>query len=319
RRVPAQAVAAPTVAPAVVSPAPRRTAPAAAPVIAPRKSEAPARSGCSNASSFSQQFINKGSDVRCGPQAEPPVTYGRGWDRQSAVTPARSGPPRVAAASLAPDTRVVPRHVYDQRRNTNTLVVPTGYRPVWSDDRLNPHRAERSLRPARPGPVNGAPDGYLKVVRGDDRLNPNRGRLSAAGDAGTDRIWTRTVPRDLVGLPTDRPVVTVPTEVARSPAETRRGVIRLSTRSAPGAEARGVTPSAPSRYVRVAAYDSDAEARQAAEALARGGLPMRLGTAHRGQATYKVVLAGPFAEEGAALAALSRVRAAGYPAARLNR
>lgn len=296
-------------APVAAAPAPREPDP----VIAPRKTPAPTGSGCSNASAFSQQFINKGPGVRCGPQAEPPVTYGRGWEKHSAL-----GVRRQDAAALPPDTRVVPRHVYDRRRNTDDFPVPKGYRRVWSDDRLNRHRAEHSLRPAQPRDVAMVPPGYRRVVRDDDRLNPYRGAGSAGGEAQTDQIWTRTVPRTLVRQPTDRPVVTLPREVAKSPAEAERRLrLRLSTRSAP-ADQPALRTSAPMRYVRVATFDNDAQARQVAQALARGGLPMRLGTLNGGKAARRVVLAGPFDDAGAAEAALTKVRAAGYAGASLN-
>ena len=295
------------VAPVVVT-APRTqvrkpvaTAPRPAPTIAPRRAPAKAAGPCANASAFSQQFINRGAGVRCGPQAESPVTYGRGWDEHSSLAP-----------GVSPETRAVPRHVYDQRRNTQNVAVPEGYRAVWSDDRLNPHRAERQLTPARPRSAAVPPAGYRAVARAEDRLNPNRGPRGIAGDAQSDRIWTRTVPRTLAPQPTDRQIVSVPRAVAKSPAEAERGVIRLSTRSAP------VKASAPSRYVRVATFGSEAQARRVAQGLARGGLPMRLGSVQRGGATHRVVLAGPFTSTAQAQDALQRVRAAGYSGASLN-
>ena len=280
---------------------PVATAPRPAPVIAPRRAPAATGGACSNASAFSQQYINRGAGVRCGPQGEPPVTYGRGWDKHSSLAP-----------GISPRTRAVPRHVYDQRRNTQNVAIPEGYRSVWSDDRLNPHRAERQLTPAHPRTVSEPPAGYRTAARDDDRLNPNRGPRSSAGDAQSDRIWTRTVPRTLAPLPTDRQIVSVPREVAKSPAEAERGFIRLSTRSAP------VQASAPNRYVRVATFGSEAQARQVAQALARGGLPMRLGSVQRGGATHRVVLAGPFTSTAQAQDALYRVQAAGYSGASLN-
>lgn len=214
--------------PTVFSSTPRRQKPA--PVIAPRQ----ASGGCPNASAFSQQYINKGAGVRCGPQAEPPVTYRQGTEPHSALVPV-SKPGQ--AVALSPDTRVVPRHVYDNRRNTNSFTVPKGYRRVWKDDRLNPHRAERTLRPAELRPITAPPPGYVTAARGDDRLNPNRGIRSAAGDAQTDMIWTRTVPRRLVKRPTDRPVVQLPRGTLTATAAPRGSTIRLSTRSAPVVQA----------------------------------------------------------------------------------
>ena len=218
--------------PTVFSSTPQRQP--ATPVIAPRKAPAQAAGNCPNASPFSRQYINTGPGVRCGPQAEPPVTYRSGGDQKSSLPPAGK---QTQVVTLSPDTRVVPRHVYEQRRNTNSFTVPKGYRPVWSDDRLNPHRAEHSLRPADRRPVNGPPPGYVGVARDDDRLNPNRGIRSARGDAQTDMIWTRTVPRRLVRMPADRPVLKLSKDAAPFPAEARRGVVRLSTRSAPAAAA----------------------------------------------------------------------------------
>ncbi|MEM9637718.1 MAG: hypothetical protein AAGA94_08735 [Pseudomonadota bacterium] len=56
------------------------------------------------------------------------------------VTPANA-----ASKGVGPNTRVMPRHVYEARRNTLNLSVPKGYRTVWQDDRLNPRRAEQTL------------------------------------------------------------------------------------------------------------------------------------------------------------------------------
>lgn len=64
---------------------------------------------------------------------------------------------------VAGDVRVVPKHVYDNRKNSK-VKVPKGYRTVWKDERLNPHRAEQTF------------DGKAKM----------------------DAIWTQTVPRRLI-------------------------------------------------------------------------------------------------------------------------
>lgn len=106
-----------------------------------------------------------------------------------------------AAVDLPPDTRVVPRHVYEQRQNTTNVTVPSGYRTVWDDDRLNPHRAERTLRPAQVQGVVSVPSGYRLVGWQDNRLNPKRGARTAEGDAQSNQIWSNTVPRTLRAVP----------------------------------------------------------------------------------------------------------------------
>ncbi|WP_375689424.1 hypothetical protein [Pseudooceanicola sp. LIPI14-2-Ac024] len=64
--------------------------------------------------------------------------------------------------------RVVPRHVYEQQRAAAVRVtVPEGYRNAFDDDRLNLRRAE----------------------------------MNAAGIAATNRVFTRTVPREIIVRP----------------------------------------------------------------------------------------------------------------------
>ncbi|MFC3117831.1 hypothetical protein ACFOHS_04225 [Jhaorihella thermophila] len=173
---------------------------------------------CPNASPFSQQFINEGA--RCGPQQVPPVP-------SQAAT-------RRGAVALAPDTRIIPRHVYENRQNTTNVSVPKGYRPVWKDGRLNPHRAERTARPSRISASAVIPRGFRRVDRGDDRYNTRRGKGAAQGDAQTDLIWTRTVPRRLIRKPIKAHAVTLPDSVLVSPAEAEPPLrFRISTRSAP--------------------------------------------------------------------------------------
>ncbi len=269
---------------------------AAAPVAGP----APTRRGnCPNASAFSQQFINKPggrNKIRCGPQSEAPVTYGRGGDQQS-------------AAPLPPGTRVVARHVFDNRQNTTDVTVPPGYRAVWRDDRLNPHRAERTLRAAQPGGALDVPPGYRRSERKDDRLNARRGLRTAEGNAQTSRIWSNTLPRVLRRVPTRGQIVTISSGGA--PAQTT--VTRLSTRSAPLASVAG--QGGKRFYVRVADYAADKDARATAKSLARTGLPMNLATLR--SSGHKVVLAGPFTSPAAARQALKQLRRAGFRAARL--
>jgi len=71
----------------------------------------------------------------------------------------------VREGEIAGNVRVVPRHVYETRGDV-TFKPPRGYRHAWTDDRLNPRRAEQTF------------DGKAKM----------------------DAIWTQTVPRRLIRL-----------------------------------------------------------------------------------------------------------------------
>lgn len=299
----------PTVASTLpTAPAPRQVAPV---VITPRATaptQAPAASSgnCAGGSSISAQYINKSPDVRCGPQAESPITFGDG----SGIGPQSS-------LRLTPHTRVVPRHVYDNRQNTQNVEVPAGYKTAWDDDRLNPDRTERGLRPAVISSVPQVPHGFRTVERGDDRLNPMRGVRTPSGDQQTAQIWSDTLPRTLRPVPTDAPVITLPPSSRKSPAEADTRLIRISTKSAADAQVMRQAPA--NRYVRVATYRDDAAARQAARSLAGSGLPMRLGAMQRNGQSYKVVLAGPFDSVSEANNALARARAAGFSNAKLSK
>lgn len=285
-----------------------RSVPAAPPAAA--RHAAPPTEGCEGASPYSREYINQGPNVRCGPQAEPPVTYGRGGGRHD----------RNSSVLLTPNTRLLPTHVYQERRLSTDLQVPEGYKAVWEDDRLNLHRGERTAAPAVLTDPATVPDGYIRAERDDGRLNPLRGGRSAEGDAQMAQVWTNTVPRKLVRAPVDRPRVHLTQQDARSAAELRDPlVLRLSTRSAPSAT-DAASPEQKRRYVRAATFADPAAARLAAEALVqRTGLPVRLGRLTRKGTDYKVVLVGPFTDPGAGEKALQMVRDAGHSGARLSK
>ncbi|KII17731.1 SPOR domain-containing protein [Phaeobacter sp. S60] len=253
---------------------------------------------CPGASALSQQYINQTGNVRCGPQG--------GSNRLSSV--------------LDPNTRVVPKHVYQERALSRGLKVPEGYRQAWGDDRLNPRRAEMSLGGVLARANGGVPAGYVRVAR-QERYNPNRGPQGTA-------IWTRTVPREGIRRPVDRPVVTLSAR-QRTDAVAQDDILvtRLSTRSQPlagttprrEAKAAMSAPVAPSRYVRAATLADVTQAEAVAQRLRQKGLPVRLGRVNRKGQTLQVVLAGPFTGGEAAQSALSKVRAAGFAGARLSK
>ena len=306
-----------TVRPAPVQP----TQPVVAPPRAQRPTESAvqaAQGGCSGASELSQRYINR-SGVRCGPQAEAPVTYRDGL---------HIGPQ--SSVILTPNTRVVPRHVYQARQHSEDLDPPEGYRRVWTDDRLNLRRAERDLKPAILTSQNSVPDGYAAVYADNGRMNPMRGVRSQAGDAEMAMVWTNEIPRRLVAVPVDREVVRI--KSGHQEINGSRIVsplhLRLSTRSAPDAEGEvavsarvqgGSEASSSRSYVRATTLADPSKAQRIAQTLAAKGLPVRLGTVSRGGEPFKVVLAGPFLDQATAQRALQQVRQAGFAGARISR
>ncbi|MBL4768688.1 MAG: SPOR domain-containing protein, partial [Rhodobacteraceae bacterium] len=255
---------------------------------------------CPNASDFSQQFINSNDRfaVRCGPQAESPVTNRRS-EQSSAV--------ETNTSAIVANARIVPLHVYEKRQNTTNIQIAKGYQNVWEDDRLNPRRSERTAAPAVIRQTEHTPTGY-KSAWDDGRLNAARSTGTSAGDARTDQIWTQKLPRTLIvpAVPKSKQIVVLSSRNAEAT------VTRTSTRSASQAVGKP-------KYVRVATYSSDASAQITAKNLARRGLPMRLGTVNRSGKAYRVVLAGPFGSNEQANAALATVRGAGFSKAKISK
>jgi len=193
-------------------------------------------------------------------------------------------------AALPGKTRIIPKHVYEQRKQELDVKIPYGYRPAWDDDRLNPHRAIQTV------------DGYN----------------------ATQRIWTNTVPREGIATASHAPE-SVPTVVGRTKAHRSGGYAGYghsgysqahghSGYSQPIISARTSQPSAGNHYVRVGAFSSDGKARVAVNRLQAAGLPVRMG--HGSGMTH--VLVGPYASAAAATTGLQRTRSAGYVQAYLR-
>ena len=254
-----------------------------------------------------------GRTVRCGVQSSPFVTevrrgeaptagknvyynYGNGqgsWS-DSRATPMADDPVALAQLAAQPQSRIVPKHVWEARSEVPP-VVPQGYRPAWEDDRLNRYRAWQTV------------DGYY----------------------ATQRRWTNTVPR--VNDPTlrripardpqlvyrDREPAPLPAQIVvsngRPVAQAPRAGM-ISSRSTPAAEAKAPTAAATARYVEVGVFTTKDKADAAAARLRSAGLPVRY---LRSGDTRRVVV-GPYRDTGALQSALRRVRGTGYVQAYLR-
>ncbi|MEO0380384.1 MAG: SPOR domain-containing protein, partial [Pseudomonadota bacterium] len=213
-----------------------------------------------------------------------------------------------AQPTFSPQTRVVPRHVYEQRQANEAFPVPKGYRPVWEDDRLNPRRAEQSLE----------------------------------GIAQTRLVWTQTVPRRLLDRTTGADVTAkvalvypytdtatqqrdlgsvtlvyregqLQKRIVRNKAKTRAPTVSTRSAAEPVIPAKTkVKASGNGRYVQVGTYGQPANAQAAAQRILRAGLPARIGKVQRGGKSYQVVLAGPFANKASLGQGLRTSQAVGF-------
>ena len=304
-------------APVVVrqtAPEPRVAAPAPvviAPAPQPRVIVSGGATACPGASPLSQQYL-RGKGVRCGPQAEPVLSRSAAGN---VVVVEQGAAPAPAPIAVTPTTRIVPKHVALNRINTRNVQVPHGYKEVWTDDRLNPYRAEQNLQ----------------------------------GRADMLLIWTQTLPRRLIDQSTGRDVTaSVPlvypylsvaeqqrelgevTIVQRNGQLTKR-IVRhnrasaarepvYSSRSTPAAAApKAVAPAqartaalAGKRFVQVGTFREPGNAQRAAQTIAGMGLPARIGKHTKNGRSYMTVQAGPFAGPNDLQTAINRLRSAGY-------
>lgn len=286
----------------VAAPAPKR--------VAPTKMAAPKRvASCANLG-VSGRYM-QGSDVRCGPQAESPISYGSGTGRvvQAPVvrapieTVAAAPVPRkqvVTAATVAPTTRVVRKHIYQQQVNsTDGVHVPEGYRPVWKDDRLNTKRAHGTFQ----------------------------------GKGTMDLVWTQTVPRKLVDRRTGKDVTrfhpnlvypytdlatqqqTQAYKYMNSAKVSTKGTVKGAVQAKPRAVVSTKSSSkavSGKKYVQVGTFGQPANAQRTAARLQQTGLPVRMARYSKGGRNYQIVLAGPFASPRDLNSALATARRAGF-------
>lgn len=166
--------------------------------------------------------------------------------------------------------------------------------------------ASAGIAPAAPPAAETVPEGY-KLAWTDDRLNPRRGMGTPQGQAEQDQVWTRQVPAQLVA-PQAPAAVTV-----ASAGQPRRTMVQVSTKTEASAPVAAEPVAARGEYyVQVGSFGVPENAEGARARLRAAGLPVGTATVTRKGKALQMVMAGPFADAGAAQAALRAARGAGF-------
>lgn len=144
-----------------------------------------------------------------------------------------------------------------------------------------------------PNTRGGIPAGY-KPAWDDGRVNLQRGPQSSAGDASMNRVWTQTIPRQLIA--------------DSSGIQRVRGGFGNTVRSVvPWMSSKEVAPGSAGEFIQIGAFGSADNVRKNVALLSQMGM----GAAVQNAGSVQVVLAGPFAA-GDARSALVHLRSSGY-------
>lgn len=256
-----------------------------------------------------------GAGMRCGPQTQDPVgSTGRTVRSQPQVYTQRE------LATLDPQTRIVPRHVAQaQAQAASVGAVPQGYRPVWSDDRLNPRRAQGTIAGKAAMDLvwtNTVPRRLIERSTGRDMTayNPNLQYpytdLTTQVRAGTQAAQTETL--STRSTPKTQPKVRAQAQVQQARPQTpqqKARVEQVSTRAAPPPP---VAARVAGRFVQVGAFADPANASRVVGRLQAAGLPVSIQRTISKGKPVQVILAGPFTDAAATSHGLSAARAAGF-------
>lgn len=120
--------------------------------------------------------------------------------------------------------------------------------------------------------------------------------VTAAGDAQTDLVWTRTVPRRLIQRKT----------------RVRQAVVASRTVVPAYNSATQVRVSSKSRYVQVGTFGVSANASKTVRRFQSGGYPVTSRRSVRSGKSYQVVYLGPFSSAVQLQSAMNAARRAGF-------
>lgn len=256
-----------------------------------RKATQPARDAGSASPCRGGVSTYKGLKVRCGPQAESPVTPGSGtptaeppkmrFNQQNSSLRRPAPGTVVRVGEVASDVRVLPKHVYEANLVNNVAVqVPEGYVLAFDDGRFNLRRAEMTM----------------------------------AGKAQSDAIWTRKTPRRIIPRAAEQGPIVVARQATVETPLTSGPVV--SSKSVPTEKSLRLAGTS---YLQVATFDDARQAQSVAKQVRKLGYPVRIGKYESGGAVQRMVLAGPFGDQNSAETALRKVQGAGYGSAFLRR
>jgi len=144
-----------------------------------------------------------------------------------------------------------------------------------------------------PNANRGIPAGY-KPAWDDGRVNLQRGPRSGTGDASMNRVWTQTIPRQLIA------------DVSGSQG-VRRGFGNSIRRVVPWMSSKELTPESAGAFVQIGAFGSAENVQKNLGLLSQMGM----GAVVQNAGSVQVVMAGPFAAADAR-SALTHLRSAGY-------
>lgn len=254
-------------------------------------------SACTNRSALSQRYTNYGQHgpVRCGPQAEPPVG--------TVIRTAPSGPKTTG--------KKIGTGVFEPV--SANPVMPDGYRPVWTDDRLNLHRPQ----PAQPKSLHVlqwtdyAPYRLIDTTTGKDVTAAYPQLRYPYTDHALQQAHLRA--RRTVSpktQPAARPVYTPLPNVA--PVTDPASPARMSSKTDPVGTKVAVKVGKGHKHVQAGAFTDPAARDQAIAALRSAGLPAIPAMLKRSDKTLHLALVGPYGSAQTLAQALLQVRNAGF-------